>query len=54
MAILVPSKVSVGLVEEDRALIGRLVSLLETLVSGKELVVRVSLENKPTVDDIQK
>lgn len=43
---------NVGLEPQDRALLERLVSLLETVVSGKELVIRMSFDRK--VDDIKK
>ena len=56
MGIFVPSEVTVSLNPEDRALLTQVVTLLGTLVSGKELVVRVGFENKVTTtkDDIVK
>ena len=52
MGIFVPSEITVSLNSLDRALLTQVVTLLGTLVAGKELVVRVGFENKvPTIKD---
>jgi hypothetical protein len=51
---LIPDKFTVSLTDADRQRIDQILSLVTAIVTTKELVIRVSLDDKVKCDDIKK